>query len=201
MPATDDTVIAIADAYAEALLELSESQGNSDRILAELAELAACFEKDAAVADFFSSPAVDDQTRQDALEKMFRGRLNDLLVDALCVLNSKGRASIVPAVYERFRLALERVRGEVDVQVTSAHPLTSKLRDRLREVLGRQTGRRPRLIERVDPAMLGGLVVQIGDEKLDCSAARRLQLLGQAFRERASREIHAGKAYFEGTDS
>ena len=201
MATTDDTVIAVADAYAEALLDLSERQGNSDRVLAELEELAACFEKDEAVAGFFTSPAVDDQDRGTALEKMFRGRLSDLLVDTLCVLNSKGRASIIPAVYERYRLALERVRGEVDVYVTSAYPLSSKLRHRLDEVLAQQTGQRPRLIEQVDPAVLGGLVVQIGDQKLDCSVAHRLASLGEAFRERASREIHAGKGYIEGIDS
>jgi len=201
MATTDDTVIAIADSYAEALLGLSESQGNSDKILAELAELAAGFEQDEAVADFFSSPAVDDQARQAGLEKMFRGRLSDLLVDTLCVLNAKGRASIIPAVYERYRLALERLRGEVDVYVTGAHPLTSKLRGRLSEVVARRTGQRPRLIENVDPLLLGGLVVQIGDEKLDCSVANRLRSLRESLRDRASREIHAGKVYFEEPDS
>ncbi|MCP4249476.1 MAG: ATP synthase F1 subunit delta [bacterium] len=197
MATTDDTVTAIADSYAEALLALSEQRGLSDRVLAELGELAACFEKDPAVADFFSSPAVDDTARQAALEKMFRGRLDDLTVDALQVLNAKGRAALVPAVYERFRLGLERVRGEIDVTVTSAVALGAGERDRLVEAMQARTGKKPQLIERVDESLLGGLVVQVGDEKLDCSVANQLATLRESFRERASREIHAGAAYIE----
>jgi len=201
MATTDDTIIAIADAYAEALLDLSESQANSDQILEELAGLAACFEKDQAVAEFFSSPVVDEQVRRDALNKMFRGRISDLLADTLQIMNSKGRAAIVPALYERYRLALEQLRGEVDVHVTSAHPLSSTQRERLHQVVGRRTGRTPQLIERVDPAVLGGLVVQIDDQKLDCSVAHGLHALRASLADRASRETYAQTAYFEETES
>lgn len=200
MATTDDTVIAIADAYAQALLELSQEQGNSDVILAELGGLAAYLEKDAALADFMASPAVDDQAREAALEKIFRGKMNDLLLDTLQVLNAKGRSSIAPALYERYRLALEQVRGGVDVRVTTAVPLTRKLRDRLGETVARRTGLRPLLTEEVDPSLLGGLVVQIGDQKLDCSVSHRLHRLREALRDRASREIHAGREYFEAAE-
>ena len=200
MATTDDTVIAIADSYAQALLELSEERGNSDEVLAELGELAAYLEKDAALADFLASPAVDEEARQAAMEKMFRNRMNDLLLDTLQVLNAKGRSSIVPALHERYRLALERARGAVDVQVTTAVPLTNELRDRLGQTVARRTGLRPLLTEEVDSSLLGGLVVQIGDEKLDGSVSNRLRQLREALRDRASREIHAGKEYFEGVE-
>ena len=164
----------------------------------------AYLEKDAALADFLSSPAVDEEAREAAMEKMFRNRMNDLLLDTLQVLNAKGRSSIIPALYERYRLALERARGAVDVQVTTAVPLTDELRDRLGQTVAQRTGLKPLLIEQVDPALLGGLVVQIGDQKLDGSVSHRLrrlrQALSEAFRERASREIHAGKEYFDGVE-
>ncbi|HUU83422.1 MAG TPA: ATP synthase F1 subunit delta [Phycisphaerae bacterium] len=198
MAAKDD--IAIADAYAEALLELSEERGNSDAILTELGEVAGLIEKDAVLADFLASPAVDEQEREAELEKIFRGRMNDLLLDTLQVVNAKDRASIIPAIYERYRLALQRARGDVDVRVTTAVPLTRKLLDRLRETLKRRTGRKPLINEEVDASLLGGLVVQIGDEKLDCSISSRLRRLRQAMRGRASREIHAGKDYFEAVE-
>lgn len=200
MATTDDTVIAIADSYAQALLELSEERGNSDEVLAELGELAAYLGKDAALADFLASPAVDEESRQAAMEKMFRNRMNDLLLDTLQVLNVKGRSSIIPTLYERYRSALERARGAVDVQVTTAVPLTDELRDRLGQTVARRTGLRPLLTEEVDPSLLGGLVVQIGDQKLDGSVSNRLRQLREALRDRASREIHAGKEYFEGVE-
>ena len=197
MPAVDENVIAIADSYATALLELSEERGVSAQILDELAELTAGMERDEGLRDFLTSAAIDDDERSRVMEKAFRGKINDLLLDALLVMNAKGRSPIIPVVHERFRLALARAHGEVDVEVTTASPLSRKLRNRLLEVLGRITGKKPMLVETVDESLLGGLVVQIGDQKLNGSVARRLELLRESFRARASREIHAGKEYFE----
>jgi F-type H+-transporting ATPase subunit delta len=195
MPTTDD--IAIADSYALALLELSEERGNSDEVLSELGELVGYLGRDAALADFLASPAVDDQARAAAMEKMLRGRLNDLLLDTLLVLNAKGRSSMIGALYERYRLALQRVRGGIDVLITSAVPLTDGSRERLRQMLAHRTGLSPQLVEKVDESLLGGLVVQIGDQRLDCSVSHRLHRLREALSDRASREIHAGTEYFE----
>ena len=79
--------------------------------------------------------------------------------------------------------------------VTSAVPLGADARERLTKAMQARTGKKPQLIERVDESLLGGLVVQVGDEKLDCSVAHRLATLRESFRERASREIQAGTAY------
>jgi F-type H+-transporting ATPase subunit delta len=201
MATVDDSVIAIADSYATALLELAEESGVSQQILDELAELTAGLRWDDALRDFLSSAAVDDDERARVMERVFRGKMSDLLLNTLLVMNSKGRSSIIPVVHERYRLALSRVRGELDVKVTTALPLNRKLRNRLVEVLGQVTGKKPVLVETVDESVLGGLAVQIGDEKLDGTVARRLELLRESFRHRASREIHAGSAYFEGADA
>ena len=200
MPTLDENVIAIADAYATALLELTEQRGLSDATLDELVALTEGMERDETLREFMTSAAIDDDVRCRTMEKAFRGRMSDLLLNTLQVMNAKGRSSIVSAVRDRFRLALARVRGQVDVQVTTAYPLTSKLRRRLVDILGRLTGRQPVLFERVDESVLGGLVVQIGDEKLDASVSRQMQLLRESLKERASREIHAGKEYFETTE-
>ena len=197
MATVDDSVINVADSYAAALLELSEQQGNSAEVLQELADLVAGTEQDPVLAQFLLSAVVDDDARREGIEKSLRGRVTDLLVDTLQVLNTKGRAAILPTLYERYRLALEEARSEVDVHVTTACPLPEGLRNQLLEVLRTRTGLEPRLIERVDEDMLGGLVVHIGDEKLDGSVSHQLHTLRETLKERASREIHAGKDYFE----
>ena len=70
-------------------------------------------------------------------------------------------------------------------------PLNDALRQRLRRVVSRMTGRDTRLIEAVDESLVGGLVVRIGDQKIDTSVARGLALLNKRFEERASAEVHA----------
>lgn len=197
MSTTDDSVIAIADSYARALLDLTEQQGVSDAVLDELTAFKAAIEADDALADFMSSAVIDEQARTKTLERAFRGKMNDLLLNALLVMNAKGRSSIVSAMCDRYRRALSLGRGQVEVQVATATPLNKKQRASLTEVLAQITGQKPVLTETVDESMLGGLVVQIGDKKLDGSVANRIRGLRRALAERASREIHAGKQYVE----
>jgi F-type H+-transporting ATPase subunit delta len=74
-------------------------------------------------------------------------------------------------------------------------PLSDALRQRLTDTLAASTSRRPTLIEKVDPAMIGGLVIEIEGRKFDASVASRLKDLSAALLSRAARELHRGSAY------
>ena len=76
--------------------------------------------------------------------------------------------------------------------MTSAVPLTDEQRRRLAAAIEGGTGLSPTLVERVDPAILGGLVVRLGDRKADASVATRLNNLSEALRARASRQLRSG---------
>ncbi len=197
MPKVADQQLALARVYATAMLGLAQSQGEVDTLFSELRDFADRVEKDAELASFLSSPTVGVEARRNTVEKLFRGRRSDLFVDAMQVLNRKGRLSLITSVTEAYRLERETLQGRVEVHVRTAAPLTDKLRERLRDVVSRRTGKEPDLVETVDESVLGGLVVQIGDTKLDASVATKLRRLNKALRERASREIHHGRAYFE----
>ena len=80
--------------------------------------------------------------------------------------------------------------------MTSAVALSEALREALRLAAAERTNRQPILVERVDPELLGGLVVAIGDEKIDCSVSTELEKMEVALRDRASRELLSGKSYF-----
>ncbi|HMC49441.1 MAG TPA: F0F1 ATP synthase subunit delta, partial [Solirubrobacterales bacterium] len=93
------------------------------------------------------------------------------------------------------RIALRDLRGWVDVHVRTAVPLDDAQRTRLQDAMAASTGRKPALIERIDPSLIGGLVVDVEGKKFDASVASRLQDLSEALRARASREIVSGTAY------
>lgn len=196
MSTVDDTAIAIADEYAEAALALAEEHGVTDTFLSELNDFVVYMRSDEAFGNFMESPIIEDDERGEVLERSLRGKMSDLLLETILVLNRKGRAAMIPLFFERFRAALEHSRNEVEVLVTTAHPLTAGLRERLLEVLAKTTGRKPRLEERVDPSTIAGLRIQIGDELLDDSAASHLRRMREAFVERAARELHAGERSF-----
>lgn len=196
MATVDDTAIAIADEYAKAALELAQEQGVADEFLSELADFVAYLESDGEFRRFLQSPVVDADARGELLERTLRSRMSDLLLNTILVMNGKGRAELIPLFYERCRLALEHERDEVDVFVTTAHPLSPELRGRLTEVVRSRAGRKPVLIEQVDPDTLAGLKVQIEDELLDLTAENHLRRLRRALLERASHELHTAREAF-----
>jgi F-type H+-transporting ATPase subunit delta len=144
---------------------------------------------------------VDAKARQKTLEKIFRGKRSDLFVDAMQVLNRKGRLGLIEAVAEVYYLELEELRGRVEVHVRTAAPLTRRLREKLGEMAKIQAGREVDLVESVDESLIGGLVVQIGDRKLDASVATRVKRLRAALLDRASREIHSGTSFVDAASS
>jgi len=193
----DVAAAAIAEAYAQALLELTEAHQRSEQVLAEFNELVAYMRQDEDFARFMTSEMVELQARRATLEKLFRGRMDDLLLNALLVLNAKRRLDLIEQVRDRYEVLLERVRGQERVSVTTAVPLGPDLRERLAGALAEITGRRPVLIEKVDPEILGGLVVEVGDRRVDASILQDLRRRRESIRQRASQEIHSGKDYFE----
>jgi ATP synthase F1 delta subunit len=189
--------IAIARVYAQAALSLAESRGQSDEVLEELESLLTLMDRDSAFDDFLRSPLVDTQERREALDRIFRGSLDDVLLDALQVMNNKGRSGLVRGLVEAYRQEYEDSRGQVRVKVRSAIPLTETLRHQLQEAVSSYTGKTAKLEEKVEPSLIGGLVVQVADRKIDTSVVKEIRGLGQRLLDRATREIHSGTAYIE----
>jgi len=195
MATVDDRDLALGRLYARAMLDLASQNGEEDALQEELRELVRAVSENAELADFLSTPLVDDDQRAAILEKNLRGKASDLLVDSLQVLRRKGRLGKLPAIAEAYRLELRERQGLVDAQVTSAIPLSPALRAQLTASLRRFSGKEPYLVERVDPSLLGGTVVQIAGQKIDTSVARHLRELSDALLDRASREIQSGRPY------
>lgn len=195
MASLDDKHLAVARVYSRALLALAEEQGIGDEVGDDLRELARYVAEHQDFADFLGSPLIDAAERQAAIEKIFRGRLSDLLVNALQVVNRKERMVLVPAIAETYREELRDLRGRVDVLVRTAVALPVGLREKLSAAVARFTGKQPELVEKVDPGLLGGMVVQVGDDKIDASVASQLKNLSEALLRRASQEIVRGTPY------
>jgi F-type H+-transporting ATPase subunit delta len=194
-PSTQE--IAIAGVYAQALLKLAEAQGQADAVLENLEDLGILMDRDPAFASFLRSPLVGAEDRRQSLDRMFEGEMNEILLDTLHVMNSKGRSGLVRALVEAYSQEYEELRGQVRVAVQSAVPLTDGLRRQLRDVVSGFTGKVPKLEESVDPDLIGGLVLQVADRRIDTSVFKEIKGLRQQLLDRASLEIHSGKTYLE----
>ncbi len=188
----DERQLAVARVYAQALLGLADRQGEVDEILEQLEQLSSLMDQAPALENFLGSPLVQEESRKAALEKLFRGRASDLLVDTLQVMNRKGRLGLIRALVVAYRAEYEELKGRIDVRVTTAVPLSDSLRQHLRVATSEVTGKEAQLVEKVDQSILGGMVLRIGDRKIDTSIAKEIRQLNEQMVERASRELYGG---------
>ncbi|MDX1642943.1 MAG: ATP synthase F1 subunit delta [Thermoanaerobaculia bacterium] len=192
---TDPARLGVARLYARSMLEVARESGAEESLYEELRDLVSVIESGDEITRFFSSPLVDTAVRRDSLEATLRGRASDLLVDALQVVNRKGRLDLLPEIAEAYRRELRELRGEIEVDVTSAIELGEPTRERLLELVSEITGKTGVLQETVEPDVLGGLVLRIGGEKIDMSLEQQLDALSRKLAERVSLELISKKEY------
>ncbi len=185
----------MADVYAEALLLNAEEQGLAEAVVEEFAELIRYMDEDPEFAEFLTAESVDDDPRRQSLEKLFRGRMNDLLLNLLQVLNNRARCRLVREVQRCVELRMEAKQNKKEVVVETALPLTDDLRAAITRAVGERIGKEVLLIEEVRPELIGGVVIHIGDVQIDASVASRIRSMQEQMTERASDEIQGGRGY------
>lgn len=198
MEGTSNEALVIGRVYAESMLELAGADNSTSELLEELEGLLGLLGKDEALQRFFHSPTLDGDARRKSIETIFRGRASDLLVNSLQVLNEKERLGIFPAVVEAYREALEARENRVTVDVVSAIALSDATREKISSLLKKSTGKDVNLQERVDERLIGGLVIQVGDTKLDSSIATSVRHLHDSLADRALKELRSTATYVAG---
>jgi F-type H+-transporting ATPase subunit delta len=170
-----DITRAAASVYAESLLQLAEEAGKAEEIGAELWQLRELWDRDPAFVSMMCSAAIEVNARRESLRRVFGpGRVSPLVLNLLLVLNDKQRSMILPAMCEAYRAKLDRRMRREEVRVASVQPLTDQQRGDLRAQIKRLTGHEADLYEKVDPLVLGGLTVQVGDRLYDLSVRQML---------------------------
>ncbi|HEY7313179.1 MAG TPA: ATP synthase F1 subunit delta [Gemmataceae bacterium] len=183
----DDATRHIARIYAEALLAAADHRQQTDEVLEQLESLVRdVLNRDSAIALFLSSAVVGRDRKRESLRRAFEGKVNDVLFNFLLVLNDHDRLGVLREVAALMRDLYERRAGRMHVQVSAAAPMGDDQQDRLRHELREKFGREPILSVRVDPDLLGGLVVRVDDWVYDGSVRARLERIRNQLIERSS---------------
>jgi F-type H+-transporting ATPase subunit delta len=166
----------IAQVYSRALFEAAQEQDKLDVVREQVGAFADALEENRDLAVFFFSPYFSTEEKKEGLGKVLDGA-DDTVRNFLELLVEKHR---VPAVY-RIRREYDSLWEEenklLPVEVTSAIELDKETVKDIGEKIGERTGRKVQLESKVDPDILGGIVVRVGDRILDASIANRLESL------------------------
>lgn len=177
----------VAVVYAEALLEVAQSRNQADEIGEELRSLVyEVLNKEPALADTLTSPVLKRNAKAPILENVFKGRVSETFYSFLQVLNNKNRLNLLRHVASAYRDLLDVKAKRVRVKVRSAVELTVEQAEQLRQTIGHALGREPILVPTIDPTILGGLIVQIGDEVYDNSVRSRIESIRNQLMSRSS---------------
>ena len=170
-----DITRAAAAVYAESLLQLAEETGKAEEIGAELRQLRGMWDHDPAFVTMMSTAAIEMGDRRKILRTAFgAGRVSPLVLNLLLVLNDKHRSMILPSVCEAYRAKLDRRLEREEVFVATAQALSDQQRKTLQAQIKRLTGHEADLLESVDPEVLGGIKVRVGDRLYDLTVRQRL---------------------------
>ena len=173
-------VSALAERYAVALFEIAEERRMLDEVALDLRQLRAMLMASVDLTRLLRSPVLSRLEQGRAIAALaFRADLLPLVRDFLAIVAKNRRLLAVPAVIEAYLNKLAERRGEVTASVTAAQPLNDAQIEALSQQLRRTVGRRVSVDVRVDPRLIGGLIVKVGSRMVDGSIEsklRRLQL-------------------------
>jgi F-type H+-transporting ATPase subunit delta len=162
----------VAKRYAQAIFEAAKARDLLDPVAADLAGLGELQRGHPRLWRLLIIPQIDPQAKRRLVGDLFAGRVHPLVVELLFLLMEKKRLGVLDQIIESFELMLEEHRGIVRAEVTTATALPEKLEQELVRKLERRTGKIVRLGKRIDAAILGGMMVRIGDRIMDRSIRR-----------------------------
>jgi F-type H+-transporting ATPase subunit delta len=169
--------------YAMALFELARDEKSLDAVSASLANLKAALRESDDLRRLVASPLVSRDDATKAVAGLSASmQLDPTTTKFLGVLASNRRLGQLGSVIFAFNMLAARYRGETTAEVTSAHELAPDQIDALKARLKAQTGRDVAIEARVDPAILGGLIVKLGSRQIDGSIRTKLNTLAHAMK-------------------
>ncbi|MBV6405911.1 MAG: ATP synthase F1 subunit delta [Flavobacteriales bacterium] len=172
----------VAYRYARSLMDLALEKGLLDGVHGDMRLVAATCANSRELRSLLRSPVVKPDAKGRILEQVFGGKVGAVTSTFMGILVRKGREVLLPHVAEAFTELYKQHKGIITVQVVSAAALDDKARAQVRSMAEeRHPGRTIDLQEQVDPALIGGLSIRIGDEQVDGTVSRRLADLRREF--------------------
>ncbi|HWR42047.1 ATP synthase F1 subunit delta [Sporomusa sp.] len=165
--------VRLARRYAQAFFRLAVEQ----KILYEAEKELSLIEQALAETEvhaFFANPGVATAAKKETIVRVFGPYVSDFVQNFLCHLIDKRRTDMLPEIIKAYRVLVKQASNILEVEIVTAIPLADLDREQLTAQLANVTGSAIELRSRVDHRILGGLIIQIGDKRIDNSVVAKL---------------------------
>lgn len=166
-----------ARVYAEALIAIAREREVMPEIYEDLMGLLSLYDGDPQFRAFFTSPRIDPAEKFRVLRKALDEKISKPVLGLLKVMIDKGRELLLDNVADQFARYKDEAEGNVHVHVRTARALGDDQKDEIRRVVEAKTKQTAVLHEKVEPDLIGGTIVRVGDFVVDGSLKRKLRAL------------------------
>lgn len=167
----------VAKKYATALFLSVKERRLVDTVDEQMLALKIVLEKDRALLDYLAAPQIPDDNKLELISTVFGPRLDRLLVEFLLLLVRKHRADYLPEIIDAFDRLVKVEKGISQVTAITAVPMRGEEESRLIQTLHARAGMTIELTKKVDPSILGGMIVIMHNEIIDGSVRHALDTM------------------------
>ena len=164
--------------YARSLFQAAQGQGKVDLVHQELGDFAAAIANVPELRSVLQNPELDPQAKASVLDEIL-GDADELVHNFILLVAEKGRATEIEEIYREFDALVAAEQGRLNVELTTAFELSDEEADSILKKIEAASGRSVEATRRVDPGLIGGIVLQAGSLRVDASVRGRLTRLRQ----------------------
>ncbi len=166
----------LARVYGRSLFEVAREQGKLDELREQLAQFADALDRHRELAVFFFSPYFSTAEKQQSLGRLLEGA-DPAFLNFLELLIENHRMPVIFRIRQEYQRLWDEENRTLPVEITSAIALDEDTTENLGRTIGQRAGRKVTLAARVDPDILGGIIIRVGNSILDASIRNRLEQL------------------------
>ncbi|QKY70477.1 F0F1 ATP synthase subunit delta [Lentibacillus sp. CBA3610] len=165
----------VANRYAEALFQLGDEKGILEQLASEFHVLKSIFDENEQLAPFLEHPRVNNDRKKAFIDEVFQGFSNDV-INTMKLLITRDRIGLVPSITDHFTRMVNDVKGIAEAKVYSVRELSDDERKQLEETFAKRFNKQAVKIQTiVDPSVLGGIKLQIGNTIYDGTISAKLR--------------------------
>ncbi len=164
----------VSKRYASALFEVAFEEQNYEKVKDELNFILDCFKKEPQLYQLLRSPLITTDEKKDIISNIYKDKLSVEVFNFLRVVIDKGREEHMEAMVKEYSILADGVKNKVEAVAITAVPMDKKDLLKLQQNLSESSGKNIQLQNQVDPTIIGGVLVKIGDKVIDGTVKSRL---------------------------
>jgi F-type H+-transporting ATPase subunit delta len=175
----------VAPRYAKSLLVLALEQKVADKVFEDMKVIAETVKSNRDFLVFLRSPVVKADKKMSVIKAVFHGRMSPMAEGFIRIITSHRRENILGEIAQSYVNQYKENKNIEVAEVTSAVKLDASALKKIQEKLKAREGREIEIVQKIDPDLIGGMIIRIGDRQFDGSISRQLKLLRKEFSQNA----------------